>query len=57
MHWGSLCIIGNEYRVHEQYRTAEHEGCNWDMQMIDGCSLELCEVTLSVTPSGIALQN
>ena len=35
-------------------RTAEHKGCNWGMQMIDGCSLELCVATLSVASSGIA---
>ena len=27
-------------------RAAEHQGCNWDMQIIDGCSLELCVATL-----------
>ena len=35
-------------------RAAEHKGCNWGMQMIDGCSLELCVATLSVASSGIA---
>ena len=37
-------------------RAAEHKGCNWGMQMIDGCSLELCVATLSVALSGIAPQ-
>ena len=37
-------------------RAAEHKGCNWGMQMIDGCSLELCLATLSVASSGIAPQ-
>ena len=37
-------------------RAAEHKGCNWGMQMIDGCSLELCVATLSVASSGIAPQ-
>ena len=37
-------------------RAAEHKGCNWDRQMIDGCSLELCVATLSVATSGIAPQ-
>ena len=37
-------------------RAAEHEGCNWGMQMIDGCSLELRVATLSVVSSGIAPQ-
>ena len=37
-------------------RAAEQKGCNWDMQMIDGCSLELCVATLSVASSGIAPQ-
>ena len=37
-------------------RAADHKGCNWGMQMIDGCSLELCVATLSVASSGIAPQ-
>ena len=37
-------------------RASEHEGCNWGMQMIDGCSLELCVATPSVPPSDIVLQ-
>ena len=28
-------------------------GCNWGMQLIDGCSLELCSATPSVASSGI----
>ena len=35
-------------------RAAEHQGCNWGMQIIDGCSLELRVATLSVASSGIA---
>ena len=35
---------------------AEHKGCNWGMQMIDDCSLELCVATLSVALSDIAPQ-
>ena len=35
-------------------RSAEHKGCNWGMQMIDGCSLELWVTTLSVAPSSLA---
>ena len=34
----------------------EQQGCNWGMQMIDGCSLKLCVgrvATLSVVSSGI----
>ena len=38
----------------EGTRAAEHQGCDWGMQMIDGCSLELCAATLSVASSGIA---
>ena len=37
-------------------RESEHKGCNWGMQMIDGCSLELCVATLSVASFGIAPQ-
>ena len=37
-------------------RAAEHKGCNWGMQMIDGCSVELCVATLSVASSGIGPQ-
>ena len=33
-------------------RAAEHQGFNRGMQMIDGCSLELCVTTLSVAPLG-----
>ena len=35
-------------------KTAERQGCNWGMQMIDGCSLELCVATLPVASSGTA---
>ena len=34
-------------------RAAEHKGCNWGMQMIDGCSLALCSATISVVSAGI----
>ena len=34
-------------------RAAEHEGCNWGMQVIDGCSLALCSATVSVVSVGI----
>ena len=37
-------------------RAAEHQGCNWGMRLIDGCSLELCVATFSVASSGIAPQ-
>ena len=26
-------------------RAADDQGCTWDMQMIDGCSIELCVAT------------
>ena len=38
-------------------RAAEHKGCNWGMQMIDGCSLALCSATLSVVSAGICHRN
>ena len=34
-------------------RAAEHKGCNWGMQLIDGCSFELFSATVSVVSAGI----
>ena len=33
-------------------RAAEHQGCNWGIQMIDGCSLGLCVAKFSVALPG-----
>ena len=38
------------FRVQEK---AEYEGCNWGMQIIDGCSLKLCSATHLVASFGV----
>ena len=39
--------------MHLSNISEEHQGCNWGMQLIDGCSLELCVTTLSVASADI----
>ena len=38
-------------------RAAEHKGCNWACQLIDGCSPALCSATVSVVSAGICHRN
>ena len=38
-------MLNNSHRLNN----AASKGCDWDMQMIDGCSLELCAARLSVS--------
>ena len=49
--------LGSSFRiVNLDTRAVERQGCNLGMQMMDGCSLELCVVALSLVSSGIAPQ-
>ena len=47
--WDAYHIV-----VNKSWTRPESGDCNWGMQMIDGCSLELCVATFSVVSSGIA---
>ena len=38
-------------------RAAEHKGCNWACNLIEGCSLALCSTTASVVSAGICHRN